>query len=189
MLELDVTCGVDSMELKRSEYLYGIRSTVGDYQLRLADCNKWVGVDVSRNNVTSLTQVTAKPYNYQQQQDAIEVVFSKEGGCVFVRVGDGIAEDFSHYYENGVIEFEIKLLAQSSEPIHIAVKKAHQFGEQNRETLFDISAKLKEKTNEFVKVSVPSKAIANSSTDLRHLDTPFVLFSSGSAEFVLANIC
>jgi beta-glucosidase len=189
MLELDVTCGVDSMELKRSEYLYGIRSTVGDYQLRLADCNKWVGVDVSRNNVTSLTQVTAKPYNYQQQQDAIEVVFSKEGGCVFVRMGDGIAEDFSHYYENGVIEFEIKLLAQSSEPIHIAVKKAHQFGEQNRETLFDISAKLKEKTNEFVKVSVPSKAIANNSTDLRHLDTPFVLSSSGSAEFVLANIC
>lgn len=187
-IELDFDDEMSGAAASHPEYFYGVQANIGDYQLKLADKDHWMGVDVSRNNIMQLEQVTAKPYNYQQQQDAVEITLQPGGAYIYIQTGSGVAEDFSSYRADGFLSFEVKLLEQPSAPVYLALQKALQSEDQSQFTKVDVTSLLGEQLGEFVEVRVPCSEFSSDGVNFRYLDTPFVLHTQGSAKFVLANI-
>lgn len=170
-------------------HLYGVNATIGDYQLKVADSAHWTGVDVSRNNSLSLSEIRTKPYNYQQQQDAVELQCCGEGlSVVYVQTSDGQVMDYSQY-QAGTLQFELKVSGKATKPVYISVQKPALASQLHDHTKFDISHFCSEIRDEFVTVSIPCEFFHKNGVPIAHLDTPFVLFSEGALSIVLANIC
>jgi beta-glucosidase len=188
-LVLDVASGSEVENATHSEHLYGIRATIGDYQLKVADATHWMGVDVSRNNAMDLDTVLTKPYNYQQQQDAVELTLLQGDSYVYIQTGDGLAADFSQFQRHGSVSFEIKLLEEPSEPIYLSVQRASSPEQQGSLEKYDLSHLIGNQMDEFVTVKVECDGLLLDESNFAALDTPFVLYTQGRARFVLANIC
>ena len=186
-LNLDIEESVQSTtQATHPEHIYGVLSTIGNYQLRMADSAHWMGVDVSRNNVAALSTIATKPYNYQQQQDAVELTFLDGGGQVYIQTGSGQAEDFSRYnYPSATINFEVKVLEAAQKPVFLALQRT-----MNAELVrIEVTPYLQQVNDQFVKVSIPCALFAEQGQHFSYIDTPFLLESEGAMHFVLANIC
>ena len=189
-LDLDIEEVQATQQATYAEHLYGILSTIGDYQLRVADSEHMMGVDVSRNNAMTLSTVKTKPYNYQQQQDASEIVMNSGGGQVYVQTGSGRTEDFSHYNNTvGLINFEIKVLQPAQEKVYLALQRNIQHEQQMSLPLIDVTEYFSKVSDKFAQVSIPCAYFAEQGQNFNYIDTPFMLLTRGQAQFVLANIC
>ncbi|MDE1241272.1 glycoside hydrolase family 3 protein [Vibrio aestuarianus] len=192
-LDLDIDPTEAKTRATHAEHLYGIMATIGDYQLKVSDADHWMGTDVSRNNVMKLSTLNTRPYNYQQQQDAVEIEMMGGGSMVYAQTGLGQAEDFSHYdNEQGVISFEIKVLKAVSEPMYLAVQRLAVpglMGDSDNVLKVDVSEHFAMESETFVRVRVPCAHFSQQGLSFSHLDTPFSLFTHGECKFVLANIC
>ncbi|CAH8185319.1 hypothetical protein VAE142_230003 [Vibrio aestuarianus] len=192
-LDLDIDPTEAKTRATHAEHLYGIMATIGDYQLKVSDADHWMGTDVSRNNVMKLSTLNTRPYNYQQQQDAVEIDMMGGGSMVYAQTGLGHAEDFSHYdNEQGVISFEIKVLNAASEPMYLAVQRSAvpgRMGDIDNLLKVDVSEYFTVESETFVHVRIPCTHFSQQGLSFSHLDTPFSLFTHGESKFVLANIC
>ena len=187
-LDLDIEKQSASAQATKAEYLYGIQATVGDYQVRISDPDHWMGVDSSRNNAVSLSTMHTRPYNYQQQQDAIECTLLDGGGQLYIQTRSGQADDFSHFnYPKGVVSFEVKVLSAASKPVYLAVQRNMAAGADSAKV--DVSRYFQTMTDEFVRVDIPCAHFAEQGQNFRFIDTPFVLSTDGEAHFVMANMC
>ncbi|WED23890.1 exo 1,3/1,4-beta-D-glucan glucohydrolase [Vibrio sp. JC009] len=185
-LDIDDMQGKDAAT--HATHMYGINATVGDYQLKVADIEHWMGVDVSRNNAMILDSLETKPYNYQQQQDAVELII-KETACVYVQPSDGTLDDLSHYgNENGFIAFDMKVIKAPTEAVYVSLQKITEYDSVADMPKVDISGQLNSAGDEFVTVTVPCSEFTAKAVDLRYLDTPFMLFTGGGLQAVIANI-
>ncbi|SEG54417.1 glycoside hydrolase family 3 protein [Vibrio hangzhouensis] len=168
--------------------LYGVKSTIGDFQLKVADFVHWIGSDVSRNNPMSLTTIDTKPYNYQQQQDAVELTFKGGFAAAYIQTGDGGVEDLSGYGSaKGKLSFEVKVSRLPTQPVYLALQKWTENKLDEDVVALDITDKL-QVPRQFVTIDVPVSSFASKGIELKYLDTPFMLFSEGEFTTVLANI-
>ena len=95
------------------------------FQLKVADKDHWQGVDVSRNNAMPLTDLSTKPFNYQQQQDAVELFFEDNLGAVYLQTKDGSSEDLHSFVEaSASLEFELKLTKLPTQPVFCCYAKS-----------------------------------------------------------------
>lgn len=187
-LLLDEDTQEQSRVATRATHLYGIQATIGDYQLKVADALHPMGVDVSRNNPIQLDSISTRPYNYQQQQDAVELMIS-EKGAVYVQPGDGGIDDLSHYDNSkGYIVFDVKVLRRPCAPVWLTLQKVMDEQELKRAARAEITAQLTGPLEQFVTVRVPCSELSRQGIDFRYLDTPFMLFSEGNLHCVIANI-
>ncbi|MEH6454424.1 MAG: glycoside hydrolase family 3 N-terminal domain-containing protein, partial [Psychromonas sp.] len=172
--------------------LYGIKSTIGDFQLKVADALSWNGSEVSRNGPVEMQGLDTKPYNYQQQQDAVEVTFKGQFGAVYVQTGDGESEDFNGY-ANGCINFQLLITQQPTQPVMFALHKWTECEDLSDVVALDITAQLTgakdaDAKQGWIDVSIPLQSLTNLGVDLSELDTPFMLFTKGHFKTVIANI-
>lgn len=192
-LDLDIDSEEVKWQATHAEHLYGIMATIGDYQLKVSDAEHWMGVDVSRNNVMKLGAVRTKPYNYQQQQDAVEVEILGGGAMVYAQTGLGQAEDFSHYDNaHGVVSFEIKVLRAATEPVYLSLQRAVVpgcLGDIDNVVKVDVSHYFSTINDSFTRVNIACSHFSAQGLSFTHLDTPFSLFTNGECQFVIANIC
>ncbi|USD67055.1 glycoside hydrolase family 3 N-terminal domain-containing protein [Vibrio sp. SCSIO 43136] len=156
--------------------MFGIRANIGDYQLKAVDPAHIMGREVSRNNPMALKNIQTKPYNYQQQQDAVEVVFSGGPASLYLTTTDGGVEDVSAYAKG--LAFDIKLLDDKVQnPVWVSLQQ------ENPQSV-DIHQQLV--SNEFVSIEIEPKQLGE--IDLRFIETPFVLSSEFELNCVIANI-
>ncbi|GAL33390.1 periplasmic beta-glucosidase [Vibrio maritimus] len=95
-----------------TEHLYGVRASIGDYQMRVQDGDHSQGINVSRNNALQLSAINTKPYNYQQQQDAVRVNFEGGDAILTMTTGDQEPENFAQFYGSGRIAFDVRIISQ-----------------------------------------------------------------------------
>ena len=188
-LELDADQQAERAAATHATHMYGVQATVGDYQLKVADIEHWMGVDVSRNNPVSLDTISTIPFNYQQQQDAVEIVIA-EMAAVYMQPTDGSAEDMSHYDNpNGFISFDIKIIDAPTEPVFMALQTFTDTEELENMPSVDITGQIKMAEDGFQTIKVPCSEFAAQAMDFRFIDTPFMLFTQGKLRAVIANIC
>ncbi|MDG3086030.1 glycoside hydrolase family 3 C-terminal domain-containing protein [Vibrio hannami] len=169
-------------------HMYGINATIGDYQLKVADSEHLMGVDVSRNNSLMIDTIETKPFNYQQQQDAVEISFNGEG-VLYVQPSDGSVDDLSHYdNENGYIAFDANVSVQPSSPVFICLQRASEIRGMSELPKVDITSQLTTSDKGFITVKVPTSTLKEVGVDFRYLDTQFVLYTQGELKTVVANI-
>jgi beta-glucosidase len=169
--------------------LYGVKATIGDFQMKVADFNDWVGLDVSRNNPMALEGIETTPYNYQQQQDAVELTFKGVFAAAFIQTTDGGIENLNGYNsDKGYLSFEVKVTEAPTQPVYLALQKWAESKTPDNIVAVDITKELSESIEEFKEVLVPSKLFAEQGVDLAGLDTPFMLFTEGKLKTVLANV-
>ncbi|MGR5307211.1 glycoside hydrolase family 3 protein [Vibrio mediterranei] len=168
--------------------IYGIKSTIGDFQLKVADFVHWIGSDVSRNNPMSLRTIDTKPYNYQQQQDAVELTFKGGFAAAYIQTGGGGVENLTGYgSEKGTLSFEVKVSKAATHPVYLSLQKWTENKIDDDVIKLDISAQL-QTLDEFVVVNIPVGWFVEQGVELAYLDTPFMLFTAGELTTVLANI-
>ncbi|MGF1777791.1 glycoside hydrolase family 3 N-terminal domain-containing protein [Vibrio nomapromontoriensis] len=168
--------------------LYGVRSTIGDFQLLVAQAQGGNRVEVSRNNAMNFVSIETKPYNYQQQQDAVSLVFKEAGASVCIATTDGDTEDFSCFaHPKGGLSFEVKVTECPTGSVYVAVQDRQEQSLAASVVKIDITEQL-QTVDEFVTVTVSSEEFTNNGVDLSQLDTPFVLLTDARLAMVLANI-
>ncbi|MGR5120903.1 glycoside hydrolase family 3 N-terminal domain-containing protein [Vibrio astriarenae] len=168
-------------------HLYGICSTIGDYQLKVADDVQWIGHETSRNNEMHYDCLMTKPFNYQQQQDALQVRTQSGHLCaLYLQTGDGSTENFSKY-RNGILRFEIKVNEAHAGKVYLSVNKTttpNQVNDLNKIEITNFFVN----SDSFVEVSIPVSELESAGINITRLETPFVLFIEGGFDFVLANV-
>ncbi|MEZ9132549.1 glycoside hydrolase family 3 N-terminal domain-containing protein [Vibrio breoganii] len=171
----------DEVSKQQSMHIYGVRSTIGDFQLMGSLQGEDNGFEISRNNPMQFNGFSTRPYNYMQQQDAMEVQFQGKTANVYVMATGGAKESLSQYIENGSLTFDIKIKNIPTEPVLVSV----QCGDSDIDREVDISGQLKN-IDSFVEISIPAKEIVLN--DNREFDRLFNMSTGGNLEAVLANI-
>ncbi|MCQ1056475.1 glycoside hydrolase family 3 C-terminal domain-containing protein [Photobacterium sp. ZSDE20] len=186
----DLTLDINDAELDEiasyETHLYGVKSTIGDYKLKIADQVHWIGHDISRNNSMTLNEVWTKPYNYQQQQDAMQVTVGQTVCAVYLQTGDGSVENFSKY-RNGTLKFEIKGLLEPKNKVYLSLQKTTLISDIDDINMIDVTRYFN-KSDSFEEIAIPVEDIINNNIDVNYLDTPFVIYLDGPCEFVIANV-
>jgi beta-glucosidase len=185
-LDID-TDNVEGKAAVHNLELYGIKSTIGDFQLKVADSEIWIGAEVSRNGPVEMMGLDTKPYNYQQQQDAVELTFKGQFGAVYIQTGDGNVDDFNGY-ANGSINFQLLVKEQPTQPVMFAVQKWTNYDDPTDVVMLDISSQIVDTKEGWIDVSIPVQSLISLGVDLSYLDTPFMLFTKGQFKTALANI-
>ncbi|MCJ2376285.1 exo 1,3/1,4-beta-D-glucan glucohydrolase [Vibrio sp. ZSDZ34] len=169
--------------------LYGVKSTIGDFQMKVADFTHWIGTDVSRNNPMTLEGIDTTPYNYQQQQDAVELVFKGVFAAAYIQTTDGGVENLDGYSsDKGALSFEVKVTEAPTKPVYLALQKWIENKLSDDVVTVDITSELLKAVGEFKEVSVPARLFVEQGVDLARLDTPFMLFTEGQLKTVVANV-
>ncbi|WGV98245.1 glycoside hydrolase family 3 N-terminal domain-containing protein [Vibrio sp. YMD68] len=175
--------------LAQQTHMYGIQATIGDYQCKVADTHNEEGMDVSRNNAMKLTTLMTTPFNYQQQQDAVEFTFLEGVNALYIETTNSEGDDFSDY-KNGLISFELKVLEAPSDDVMVTL--THPFNILESETgdvvKYALNQALMGASDEFIQFQVPCQHFFDSGVDLSSLHTVFSLTSNGRFKAVLANV-
>ncbi len=185
--DLDLDRIEGDVDVQKIEHLYGIQATIGDYQLRIADASTSDGVDVSRNNLVELSGVKTKPFNYQQQQDAVDVEFRDRSAQVYVESGIGQPEDFT-WSKDGKIVFELKVIKASSQPLFVTLFRKDQSLSEKVDVREQCLYDARRNNQGFVQIEVNCRDLVHEQAQLRRLDKLFVLTTDGDWHLVLANV-
>ncbi|WP_375748665.1 glycoside hydrolase family 3 N-terminal domain-containing protein [Vibrio sp. HN007] len=188
----DLTLDIDKQSGKQAAthatHMYGVNATIGDYQLKVADSEHLMGVDVSRNNAMFLETIETRPFNYQQQQDAVEVNFNGEA-VLYVQPSDGSVDDLSEYdNDESYIAFDINVSKQPSEPVYLCLQRAAEISEMSKMPKVEITDQFMKSDNAFMTVKVPTAKLKALGVDFRYLDALFVLYTQGKLDTVIANV-
>lgn len=147
--------------------IYGVRSVIGDYQLKTSD------ELISRNNPMHIEGLDTRPYNYQQQQDAMRLSFTGKMRSIYIETTAKDSEDLSYYAEKS-LHVEIFAEQIGATGISVSIERSNRVQIKEQITL-----------GQWSKVSVP---LDEFSVDLNAVRKLFVLQAETGCEFVVANI-
>lgn len=187
-LTLDLDIDLETAQAVSSVHMYGVRATVGDYQLKIADSIHPLGVDVSRNNTMQLNDIATAPFNYQQQQDAVQVDFSSALASLSVHTSDGSPDNLAGYADNGKIGFDIKVIRSPQRPVYLSLQTFMDRSEMENLARIEITHLLPAVSEGFCTLSLPCQDFIQQGIDLRYLTSPFVLYTDGEFSAVIANV-
>ncbi len=167
---------------------YGAKAALGDYLLKGADSEHPGGVVLSRNNPMDLTTLRTRPYNYQHQQDSMELEFLGGSAAVYLQSSDGSQEDLCpHATTGGILSFETHILKAPSAPVLLSLQREPQTYERKNLPTIDISPQLQE-TGTWKVLSFPLKELQDQGFSLDSVETPLVLTTRSPLHLILANI-
>lgn len=172
--------------------LYGVRATIGDYQLSACHLTTHEHFDVSRNNPIQTDWLKTTPYNYQLQQDAIEVAFQRTGTALYLHTCDDEADDLSPYLDNrGVISFMVKVMQAPDDKVKLSAGIEYIAPNSSPETAaaVDITQQLHSVSpGSWCEIRIPFTELEQAGVNCRQTDTPFVLYTSGHLKMVLGKV-
>ncbi|PWI34973.1 1,4-beta-D-glucan glucohydrolase [Vibrio albus] len=172
--------------------LYGVRATIGDYQLSACHLTTHEYFDVSRNNPIQTDWFKTTPYNYQLQQDAVEVEFQEANTALYLHTSDEEADDLSLYLDNdGILSFAVKIIQVPDSPVTLSAGIDYVAQNSSPETAaaINITKQLQNITpNTWGEISISMAELEQAGVNCRLTDTPFVLYTSGNLHIVIGNI-
>ncbi|MBC7002411.1 glycoside hydrolase family 3 C-terminal domain-containing protein [Photobacterium sp. BZF1] len=170
--------------------MFGVKAS-GDYQMKLINGADWQVVDASRNNKVNLAALSTRPFNYQQQQDAMEVTFHSKFGAVCINPSDGLAENLSDFAcDSTELVFDVLVFEQPTDDVEVAVGL---WGRGDKGSFSDISSveitpQLKGERDVWQEIRIPLSSFENRKPDFSAINTPFMLYTEGELKVVIANV-
>jgi beta-glucosidase len=172
--------------------LYGVRATIGDYLLSARNLTTHEQFEVSRNNPVKTAWLDTIPYNYQLQQDAIEIEFKGTECALYLHTGDNEADDLSFYLDNqGVISLMVKVIQAPDELVKLSadIDYIAENGSPDTAAAMDITQQLQSvPPGTWSEICVSLTELEQTGVGCRVTDTPFVLYTSGRLHMVIGNI-
>lgn len=182
MIELDIS--EESQNQKNIIELFGVRSIIGDYQAKIHHSKHNDAIDVSLNNPLYYDWITTLPYNYQLQQDAVEVKFTDHSACFYIQTADGEYDNVSAFT---TLSFELLISTPVQQPIYIAMGESRDIISCDIDKQFNIQPKLKSVVNEWQTITVNIDDLLPSDHQ-KSVDVPFAIWSSTPLSTVIANV-
>ena len=184
----DFGCGVDapSTELATAPLeMYG-RNAGGEFVLRISGSgNGWAGIPVSGQQDTDQGDVSTSPVNYQGQYDAVHVQF--DGGNpaqVYLQYEDEQGRDSTSYLNaDSTLQFDLRVQQSPTQAFNLSQHCVHPcLGEIN------FQAFMPAPSEEWSTLKVPLRCLADEGMNYALMNTPFLFFTDGEAEFDLGNV-
>ena len=165
--------------------VYG-KASDGEFVLRIAGAaNKWQGIDVSGQNIANQGSVSTSPINYQAQYDAVHVDFDGKGAAQFyAQTSNSAGRDLQSYVNaESTLQFDIKVYQQPTAKLMLAQHCVYPcLGE------VQLNGHLPAISNDWSTMKVPLACFKEKGMNFQKLNTPFLLFTDGKAQFDLGNI-
>jgi|GEM_PF-5926862 len=184
----DFGCGVDapSTELATAPLeMYG-RNAGGEFLLRLSGSgNGCAGIPVSGQQDTDQGDVSTSPVDYQGQHDAVHVQF--DGGNpaqVYLQYEDEQGGDSTSYLNaDSTLQFDLRVQQSPTQVFNLSQHCVHPcLGEITFQALMPAPSE------EWSTLKVPLCCLADESMKYALMNTLFLFFTDGEAEFDLGNV-
>ncbi|PJC88139.1 1,4-beta-D-glucan glucohydrolase [Vibrio sp. HA2012] len=172
--------------------LYGVRATIGDYLLSARSPAREEGFEISRNNPIQTPWLKTIPYNYQLQQDAVELECYGEDSVLYLQTSDKEDDDLNFFVDNhGVITFSVQVLQIPDGKVLLSTGPDCIVQQHISDSCgaFDITRQLQEASpGEWTEITVSFAELEKAGAECRHTDIPFVFRISGRLHMVLGNV-
>lgn len=190
-LELDLRdygCGQDEPDTGVATIPLEIynRNSGGEFILRISGAaNGWSGIPVSNQTVTEQGDVTTTPINYQGQYDAVHVKFDGDNlAQIYLQYEDEQGQDQNSYLNaDSTLQFDIRVQQSPTGLFNLAQHCVHP-------CLGEVKFKdaMPAPSDSWTTMKVPLTCFAEQGMNYSLLNTPFLFFTGGEAEFDLGNI-
>lgn len=147
--------------------------------------SKWVGVDVSNGNKTTIKGVTIKPINYKFQQDALNIVFNgKSAAQLYMQTVSGSSIDKTAYLNaNSTLQFDIRMHKAATRDTKLIMHCQWPcLGEVK------INSILPSASEDWTTLKISLSCFAEEGMDFSLLNTAFLITTSGEIDFDLGEI-
>ena len=165
--------------------IYG-KASGGEYALLISGAeNGWQGIPVSGQEYTDQGSVSTNPINYQGQYDAVNVTFNGSNlAQIYTQTLDELGVDnYAYLNAESTLQFDIKMYQQ---PTSTLILSQHCVYPCLAEV--ELNDFLPENSTEWTTMKVPLSCFAENGLDYQNLNTPFLFFTGGEAQFDLGNI-
>ena len=184
----DYGCGQDAPDEGLATIpleVYG-KASGGEFVMRISGAdNGWAGIPVSGQDATDQGSVSTNPINYQGQYDAVNVTFNGSNlAQIYAQTEDEAGQDqYGHYNAESTLQFDIKMYQQPTSNLMLAQHCVHPCLAEVKLNDF-----LPANSTEWSTMKVPLACFAENGMDYQNLNTAFLFFTGGEAQFDLGNI-
>jgi beta-glucosidase len=165
--------------------VYG-KASGGEFAMLVSGAdNGWAGIPVSGQVATDQGSVSTSPINYQGQYDAVNVTFNGNNAAqIYAQTLDEAGQDrYSYLNAESTLQFDIRMYQA---PTANFVLSQHCVWPCLGEV--SINDFLPEVSTEWTTVKVPLACFAENGVDYQNLNTAFLFYTDGQAQFDLGNI-
>ena len=165
--------------------IYG-KASGGEFAMRIGGAdNGWQAIPVSTQNSTDQGSVSTNPINYQGQYDAVNVTFNGSNlAQIYTQTEDEAGQDlYSHLNAESTLQFDLRMYQQPTSNFILAQHCVHPCLAEVKLNDF-----LPAVSTEWTTLKVPLACFAENGLDFQNLNTSFLFFTGGEAQFDLGNI-
>lgn len=165
--------------------VYG-KASGGEFAMLVSGAdNGWAGIPVSGQVATDQGSVSTSPINYQGQYDAVNVTFNGNNAAqIYAQTLDEAGQDrYSYLNAESTLQFDIRMYQA---PTANFVLSQHCVWPCLGEV--SINDFLPEVSTEWTTMKVPLACFAENGVDYQNLNTAFLFYTDGQAQFDLGNI-
>ena len=165
--------------------VYG-KASGGEFAMLISGAaNGWAGIPVSGQVATDQGSVSTSPINYQGQYDAVNVTFNgNKAAQIYAQTLDEAGQDrYSYLNAESTLQFDIRMYQA---PTANFVLSQHCVWPCLGEV--SINDFLPEVSTEWTTMKVPLACFAENGVDYQNLNTAFLFYTDGQAQFDLGNI-
>jgi beta-glucosidase len=170
-----------------AEAPFTILSALGSpFRWRMTGDNMWSGEAVSFSEPADTPAVHTEPERHRRPGDALRIRFNGGmAGLVYARVPDGAPCDLRPYVAaDGSIQCMVKLFAAPQTPLYLTCHDDYP-----SQPGIDIAEALRAMPlGEWRPLSVRLRDLADLGADLKHVDTPFMLYCEGRADLAVSDV-
>lgn len=174
----------ESQESNLALELFGVRSTIGDYITKIMVTGQDGATDISLNNPMATGTVTTIPYNYQLQQDAVQIQFGCQPASFYIQTSDKQTDDLSRF---STLMFDVLV---NQRPQHSVLLSMGNDISSVTGNGIEIKQKLNKGIQQWQTIELELAPLLPSQDGLLNTDinTPFILTSYGELDLVIGNI-
>ncbi|WP_245923150.1 glycoside hydrolase family 3 protein [Leucothrix arctica] len=165
--------------------IYG-KASGNDFVLNISgEANDWKGLDVSLQQATNQGAVSTKPINYQSQYDAVSVTFNgKSPAQIYTQYADELGQNQQRYLNaDATLQFDIRMHQLPTSSMMLAQHCVYPCMAQIK-----INDFLPAVSNKWSTLKIPLSCFADNGMEYQKMNTPFLLFTAGKAQFDLGNV-
>lgn len=188
-IELDEAINSDGTVSHSEIELYGVKSTIGDFNLLICSEQQPAGIEVSRNNVVDIGTIVTTPFNYQLQQDAVELKFLNGYSAVSLQPADKHSENLHLYADSHAkLVFELNVIEAPTQSVFIGLEKPHVEAGIITDKMIDLATIVDCQPGVWETIEIPLNRFKSLGVEFDEIDNYFTLSSMGTFNTVLANI-
>lgn len=164
--------------------LFGVRSIIGDYQARVRSGIDNQPIDVSLNNPLNFDWITTIPYNYQLQQDAVEVHFHHSDACFYIQTSDYECDNLAPF---STLSFDLLINKRIDNPIYVSMERWDKQTNVYQGARVDIQQTVNQKIGTWQTIKLNISSLTSNKLSNK-VNVPFAMTTSGELTGVIANI-